>query len=134
MAARTTITAISLAPGQTLSDVAESTTTIDAVNGMKILTSSPIRHVLLRVTNTHASPHAVTIVAAPGVGNPRAQHGAAGPTGSYPVEADGVSTAIPATTGVRYVGASGRYFQTDGSVLLNFESTHVGVITAVEWA
>jgi hypothetical protein len=134
LAARTNVTAIALAPGQSVADLAETTTTIDAANGMKVLTSSPVRHVLLRITNTHGSPHAVTIVAAPGAGNSRAQHGAAGPAGSYPVEADGVSSAIPATTGVRYVGASGRYFQTDGSVLLNFEPAHTGVITAVEWA
>lgn len=135
MAARTPLTPIKLAPGQFGADAAEALTAVDATNGMVVQSSSVVRHVLLRVTNTAGAPHTVTVVSPQAKGNPAAIYGATpGPAGSNPVEPDLTTTSVPASTGVRYIAVGARYFQVDNTVLLNFDAGFTGFITALEVA
>jgi hypothetical protein len=128
------VNTIRLVPGDVTTDVAESAVAIDAANGMRVVVTAKAKHVGIRVTNTHASPHQVTCPAVQGAGNTRAVYGAAGPGGSNPTDPDYVSTAIPATTGVRWLSIAPRFFRSDGSYWLNFEAAHVGQILAVEFS
>jgi len=77
---------------------------------------------------------AVTLVAAPGIGNPRGVYGAAGPAGSNPTEPDSTTATIAATTGVRYIAVGLHHIRGDGTVWVNFEATYVGALCAIEFA
>jgi hypothetical protein len=133
MAARTNVTTSRVAAGDFTTDMTEAAVAIDAANGMRVVIGTIPQHVAIRITNTHASPHPVTVPAVQGAGNGKGQHGAAGPSGSYPSEPDFVSVAIPATTGVRWLALPMRYFRSDGSFWLNFEAAHTGFVSAVEF-
>jgi hypothetical protein len=124
------VTPIRLGPGDLVGDVAESAVVVDAANGMRVLAIGKPKYVAVRITNTHASPHSVTIPAVQLAGNARAVYGAPGP--AVPTEPDFVSVAIPATTGVRWLRIPSRYFRSDGSFWLNFEAAHTGTASAVE--
>jgi hypothetical protein len=73
-------------------------------------------HVLLKITNTDSAAHAVTIAH-----STNAQD-----------KTDQVTTAIPATTGVRWVRPRSDLVQSDSTLHLDFAANHVGVITAYQ--
>jgi 3-hydroxyisobutyrate dehydrogenase-like beta-hydroxyacid dehydrogenase len=76
------------------------------------------RRVLIRISNTSAGTPTVTIVRGPGAQDPAA--------------ADLVTTAIPATTGVRDIVVGTKYIQADGGIYLNITAGHTGVVQAFE--
>ena len=131
--ARTDVPTIRLSPGDVTSAIAETAIAINPA-GMRVVVGIRPDHVALRITNTHTSPHAVTIVGVPGAGNPRGQYGAAGPGGSFPAEPDYAPAAIPANTGVIWLAPPSRYFRPDGCFWLNFEAGHTGTVSAIEWS
>ncbi len=133
--ARAIVNTIRLTPGDVMTDLAESAVAIDAANGMRVVVAARAEHVAIRISNTHASPHQVTSPGIAGTGNSRGQYGAAGPGGSNPVEPDFVSTAIAASTGVRWLSLPARFFRSaDNSYWLNFEALHAGSIVALEFS
>ena len=132
--ARTAVTVSRLPLGDQVDDMAENSVAIDQPNGMRVIVVGKVNRVAIRITNTSASPRQVTVKAAPNAGNPRGVYGAAGPGGSNPGEPDYVSTAIPATTGVRWLAPPARYLQSDGAIWLDFAAGHTGAVSAVESA
>ena len=132
--ARTLVTPMRLAIGDSVTDLAETSVAIDQPNGMRVTVISKIGRLGIRITNTSASTRVVTVRAAQGSGNPHGVYGAPGPGGSNPTEPDLLLTAIPATTGVRWFSIPSRYVQSDGSLWLDFAAGHTGVVSAVESA
>ncbi len=131
--ARVDLTATRLTPDSTGVGVAEAAIAINAGLGHRVLVNAKAETVAIRITNTHASPHPVTVVGGLKVGNGREVYGAAGPSGSNPTDPDFVTAAIAASTGVMWLSpAVGRFFRPDGSYWLNFEAAHTGTISAVE--
>jgi hypothetical protein len=130
--ARTAVNTVRMIPALTPVDAAEVAVAIDTANGMRVVPAVKTRGIVIRVTNTHASPHQVTVRAVPGAGNPRGAFGGPGPSGSSPTEPNFVSTAIPATTGVRFIVVPAHFVQTDGSIYLDFEAAHTGTVSAAE--
>lgn len=119
---RTDITTTKLAHGAPTiaADIAEiAGTTIDASlvsNGVRLVCSK-VRKTAVRITNTHASTHVVTIVRGAAQDNPAADY---------------ASTAIPATTGVRIFTFEPKCLQADGTIYINLDTGHTGVIQAYE--
>ena|SRR5438105_15321024 len=102
-------------------DTAEVSTTIDAAlvtAGVRLLCSNPDK-VVVRITNTHGSTHVVGVARANAQDNPAA---------------DFASTAIPATTGVRWFSFEQRCLQADAGIYLNLDVGHTGAIQAFELA
>jgi hypothetical protein len=93
-------------------------TALDITNDHVINAALPER-TLLRVTNTHGSAHVITIKA-----------------GDYPpaiaAGQGDLTQSIAATTGVAWLGPfeSGRFIQSDGTMLIDVEAAHTGTITA----
>jgi len=95
-------------------------TTINPTNGANIAAVGDTTRLLVRVTNTDAAPHNVTIKASPDV--PVApRHG----LGDLVVS-------VPATTGdVLLILESARFVKKDGSVDVDFAASFAGKISAV---
>jgi hypothetical protein len=117
---RTVITPTTLGPNAGTAPVA---TTIDAslvTAGVAIAAAGLSGKVLIRVTNTHSSPHDVTVAA-----------------GDDPPAFETVALAVtvPATTGVRYIGPleSARAIQDDGTIHLDLDTGHVGALEVYAW-
>lgn len=93
-------------------------TALDATNDHAIA-AAPSDRMVLRVTNTHGSPHNVVVKA-----------------GAYPpaiaAGQGDLTVAVAATTGVQWIGPleSGRFMQADGSIYVDIEASHAGTITA----
>jgi len=130
---RVDLTATRLTSDGSAAAVAEAAIAINAGSGHRILVNAKAKLVAIRITNTHASTHAVTVKGGLQVGNSKAVYGAAGPGGSNVADPDFVTAAIAATTGVIYlVPSPGRFFRPDGSYWLDFEAAHTGTIAAIE--
>jgi len=116
MAARTAVTYDALLGNSSLTDPAG--TALSAANDHVIVAAKP-EQTVLRVTNTHDSAHDITIKA-----------------GDYPPAlAAGLGdlvVTVPLTSGVMWIGPfeSGRFLQSDGSMLIDVETNHAGTITA----
>lgn len=114
--ARTAVPYSTLPGNAALTDPAG--TALDATND-HVIANAETERTLLRVTNTHGSPHVFTVKA-----------------GTYPPAlASGqgdLAVTVAATTGVQWIGPfeSGRFLQNDGSLLLDVEAAHAGTITA----
>jgi hypothetical protein len=124
-AVRTDITTTKLtlggATGTIANDIAEiAGTTIDAglvTAGVRILFNK-VRKVVVRITNTQAATHVVTVVRGNAQDNPAADY---------------ASTAIPATTGVRIFTFQQKSMSPDGQgIFINLDTGHTGVIQAYE--
>lgn len=120
--ARDDVTTTKLATG--LEVVEPAGVAITAANGSRVLfgvvagsaAGGKSRRVLLRITNTSASPRVVTI-----------------PKGTQAQDAaDIVTAAIAATTGVVYVVVATKHVQADGGIYVNFVAGHTGVVQAFE--
>lgn len=93
-------------------------TAITPANGASIPAGGDTRKLLIRVTNTHTSPHTVTIRA--GVNPPAFRKGLGD-----------ASVTLAATTGVAYLTVeSARFVQADGSIWLDFDSGMTGKVMA----
>ena len=93
-------------------------TTIVPANGASIAAGGCTRKLLIRVTNTHAADHTVTVRA--GVHPPAFRSGLG----------DAAIT-VPATSGVRYITVeSARFVQPDGSIYLDFDTGMTGKVMA----
>ncbi|HEY4429232.1 MAG TPA: hypothetical protein VGN08_13600 [Solirubrobacteraceae bacterium] len=94
-------------------------TAITPSNGGTIAGANDGSHLVLRITNTSGSERPVTIKA--GVNPPAVRAG----LGSLVVN-------VPATTGdVTFMVESTRHCQADGSVLVDYETGHVGKLICV---
>lgn len=114
--ARTAITYSALVANSNLSDPAG--TDLDATNDHVIAAAEPERTVL-RVTNTNGSDRVITVKAGD----------------SPPALAAGqgdLTVTVAATTGVQFIGPfeSGRFLQSDGTMLIDVAASHTGKITA----
>lgn len=93
-------------------------TAVDITND-HVITPGSADRLVLRVTNTHGSPHNVVVKA-----------------GAYPPAiASGqgdLTVTVAATTGVEWIGPleSGRFAQADGTINVDIEAAHTGTITA----
>jgi len=102
-------------------DVAEAPVTIDAAlvaAGVRLLCTNPDK-VVVRISNTHGSVHAVSVVRTNAQDQPAADY---------------ASVAIPATTGVRWFVFKQRVLQPDGGIYINFDPGHTGSLVAFEHA
>lgn len=114
---RTTVTPTALT---TNAATAPASTTIDATlvtNGVAIANGDQADRFVLRVTNTHGSPHDVTVAAGD----------------SPPAWAAGqgdVAFTVAATSGVQWFGPieTGRFLQSDGTIHLDLDTAHAGAL------
>jgi len=114
--ARTAVAYSELVANSNLADPAG--TALDATNDHVINAAEPERTVL-RVTNTNGSDRVVTIVAGD---NPPALAAGLG----------NKDVTVAATSGVQWIGPfeSGRYIQSDGTMLIDVAASMTGTITA----
>ena len=114
--ARTAVSYSNLVANSNLADPAGAT--IDATNSHVIADADP-ELTVIRVSNTAASDKVVTIKAGP---TPPALAGGLGD----------LAVTVAATSGVQFIGPfeSGRFIQSDGSMLVDIVSGHTGKITA----
>jgi hypothetical protein len=98
--------------------VAETTANVDQANGMSVAVTP--EKLALRVTNTDAGAHNLTIKAGTNL-TPAFQKG----QGDYVIS-------VPATTGVVWAGPfdSARFQQADGAVYLDVAASFAGKVTA----
>lgn len=95
-------------------------TAIAPANGANIAGAKDTSRLLVRVTNTNASPRTVTFKA--GTGNPPAARKGIGD----------LAVQLPATTGDRlFLLESARFVKSDGSIDVDFEASMAGIISAV---
>ncbi|MDY7102125.1 MAG: hypothetical protein S0880_13140 [Actinomycetota bacterium] len=99
-------------------------TTIDSTlvtNGVAIADAGASDRIVMRVTNTHGSPHDVTIVA-----------------GDYPPAIGAglgdVAVTVAATSGDTWIGPleSGRFLQSDGTIHVDLDTGHVGALDVIK--
>lgn len=114
--ARTAVTSTKLAINADV--LAPAGVAVDQPNGMSVAFGKRNR-TLIVITNTSAATKVVTVRKA---------------TNSFDnPAADFSSQAIPATTGMDFLGPyGGRYTQADGTIYLDFVAGHTGVVYALE--
>lgn len=95
-------------------------TDVDPANDHVVTPPAKFERVFLRVTNTHAAPHDVTVVAG---ANPPALSAGQG----------NVAVTVPATSGDMLIGPleSARFMQADGTLHVDIEADHAGKIWAI---
>jgi hypothetical protein len=121
--ARDAVTITALAPGVSSDNPAG--TAINTTNGANIAAAGQSGRLLVRVTNTSGASKNVTF-----------QKGNTNVPASPPALRAGLGhlvVAVPATTGdVLVVLETARHLRSDGSINIDFQAGHTGVVSAVQ--